>query len=68
MSEADSQDVVGVNFFGVGVLKLIYESVDGVPGGADEIAASLGECGGTVCVEAKDDFCDCWGDGSTEYF
>ena len=49
-------------------MKLIYESVDGVPGGADEIAASFGECGGAVCVEAEDDFCDCWGDGSAEYF
>ena len=39
-------------------MKLIYESVDGVPGGADEIAASLGERGGAVCVEAKDGFCD----------
>ena len=52
-------------FFGVGVLKLIYESVDGVPGGADEIAASFGECGGAVCVEAKDDFCDGWRDCSS---
>ena len=37
-------------------MKLIYESVDGVPGGTDEIAASFGECGGAVCVEAEDDF------------
>ena len=37
-------------------MKLIYESVDGVPGGADEVAASFGECGGAVGVEAEDDF------------